>query len=87
MASHRARAFLRGRGGRRPARVASALAVVHFWFNGLVDIHEVARGFPEDINHTDVAFLMPHLEEATDTVLTFAPLEDVLRGPSSNCEG
>lgn len=62
-------------------------AVVHFWFHDLVDVREVARGFPMDVNRTDMAFPMPYLEEATDAVLAFAHLEDILRGRSLDREG
>lgn len=61
--------------------------MVHSWFHDLVDVREVARGFPADVNGTDVAFLMPRLEEAIDAILAFAPLENILRGPSLDREG
>jgi hypothetical protein len=52
-----------------------------------VDVNEVARGFPIDVNGTDMLFLMPHLEEATDAILASAPLENILCGPSLDREG
>lgn len=64
-----------------------ALAMVHFWFLNLVDVCEVARGFPMSANPNDMAFLMPRLEEATDTVLVIALLEAILRGPSPDQRG
>lgn len=64
-----------------------ALAAVHFWFLGLVDVCEVARRFPVSVDPNDVAFLMPYLEEAADAVLAIAPLEAILRGPSLDREG
>jgi hypothetical protein len=61
--------------------------MVHFWFLDLVDVYEVARGFPMSADPNDMAFLMPRLEEATDNVLTIVPLEAILRGPSLDREG
>jgi hypothetical protein len=66
---------------------ALALAAVHFRFHDLVDVHEVARGFPMGVSRTDMAFLMPCLEEGADAVLALAPLDDILRGPSQEREG
>ena len=65
---------------------ASALAVVHFRFPGLVDIHEVAGGFTAGIDPNDLAFHMPRLEDATDAVLAIAPLEDLLCSPCRTVE-
>ena len=67
--------------------VASALAVVQFCFPDLVDVHEVAEGLPRNTNDTDMALLMPRLEEATNVVLRIAPLDAVLHGPSSYRKG
>jgi hypothetical protein len=61
--------------------------VVHSWFHDLVDVYEVARGFPTYVNGTDVVFLMPRVEEANDAILAFAPLENILCGPSLDHEG
>ena len=61
---------------------ASTLAMVHFWFPGLVDIRKVVGGFLTGINPNDLKFLMPHLEDVADAVLAIAPLQDILRGPS-----
>lgn len=36
---------------------------------------------------SDMAFLMPHLEEAVDALQAVAPLEVILRGPSLDHEG
>lgn len=66
---------------------ASALAVVHIHFPDLVDISEAAEGLPRDTRDSNMAFLMPHLEEAADTVLVITPLEVILHSPSSDCEG
>jgi hypothetical protein len=66
---------------------ASALAVVHFHFSDLVDISEVAEGFPRGTRDSDMVLLMPWLEGATDTVLEIALMEAVLRGPSPSREG
>jgi hypothetical protein len=67
--------------------VASALAMVHFWFLDLVDVYEVARGFPVSADPNDLALLMPRLEEAVDTILAIVPLEAILHGPSLDREG
>ena len=64
--------------------VASALAVVHFRFLGLVDVREVASCFPIGVDLDDLAFLMPRLEDAADTVLAIVPLDNILHGPSPN---
>jgi hypothetical protein len=61
--------------------------MVHFWFLNLVDVYEVARGFPVSADPNDMAFLMPRLEEAAHTVLAIVPLEAILRGPSPDHEG
>lgn len=66
---------------------ASALAVVHFLFPSLVDISEVAEGFPRNTKDSNVAFLMPRLEEATDAVLAIAPLVEILHDPLLEHEG
>lgn len=66
---------------------ASALAVVHFRFSNLVDVSEVVEGLPRGIRDSDMALLMPCLEEAADAVLAIAPLEAVLYGPSLDREG
>ena len=47
-----------------------------------MDVHEVAGGFPTGVDPNDLAFLMPHLEDAADAILAIAPLDDILRGPS-----
>lgn len=80
-------ALLRGHGGWCPTGAASALAAVHFRFHDLVDVHEVARGIPMGVSRTDVAFLMPCLEEGIDAILAFAPLDDILHGPLQEREG
>ena len=69
-----------------PCQSSSALVAVHFWFLGLVDVCEVARGFPASADPTNMAFLMPYLEEAVDDVLAIALLEEILHGPSSDRE-
>jgi hypothetical protein len=51
-----------------------------------VDVNEVAEGFPENTRDSDMAFLMPRLEEATDVVLAIAPLAKILYGPSLDRE-
>ena len=61
--------------------------MVHFHFPDLVDVHEVVEGLPRNTNDTNMALLMPQLEEATDVVLRIAPLEVVLRSPSPDREG
>jgi hypothetical protein len=61
--------------------------MVHFWFLDLVDVYEVARGIPVSADPNDMAFLMPRLEEATDTVLAIVPLEAIIRGPLLDREG
>lgn len=66
---------------------ASALAVVHFHFPSLVDVSEVAEGFHGNTRDSNMAFLMPCLEEATDVVLAIAPLEAILYGPSVDHKG
>ena len=63
------------------------MAMVHFRFPGLVDISEVVEGLLRGTRDSDMALLMPHLEEAVDVVLAIAPLEVVLRGPSLDHEG
>jgi hypothetical protein len=65
----------------------SALAVVHFRFLGLVDVREVAEGLPKNTNDTNMALLMPHLEEAADTILAIASLDAVFHCPSPDHEG
>lgn len=67
--------------------VASALAMVHFRFPSLVDISEVAEGFQRNTRDSDMAFLMPRLEEAADVILAITPLAAILRGPSPNHKG
>lgn len=62
------------------------LAIVHFQFCDLMDVREVARGFPMQVHYSDMAFLMSWLGEATNVVLALVPLEDILRGPSPNHE-
>jgi hypothetical protein len=66
---------------------ASALAVVHFCFSGLVDVREVAEGLPRNTDDIDMALLMPQLEEAADAVLRISPLDVILHGPSPDHEG
>ena len=39
--------------------VASALAMVHFYFLDLVDVHVVQEGLPRNTNNTNMALLMP----------------------------
>jgi hypothetical protein len=63
---------------------AFTLVVVHFCFRGLVDVGEVAEGLPRNTDDTDMALLMPHLEEAADAILAIAPLDAVLHSPSPN---
>lgn len=60
--------------------VASALVAVHFWFPGSVNVHEVVRGFLVGVDPIDQAFLMPHLEDTTDAILSIVPLDEILRG-------
>jgi len=52
-----------------------------------VDIHEVVEGFPEGARDSNVRFLMPSQEDATDAILAIIPLEAILHGPSSDHEG
>jgi hypothetical protein len=66
---------------------ASALAMVHFRFLGLVDVSEVAEELPRDTRDSDMVLLMPLLEEAADTVLAVAPLEVILCGPLLDHKG
>jgi hypothetical protein len=66
---------------------AFVLVVVDFRFHGLVDVGEVAEGLPRNTDDTDMALLMPHLEEAANAILVIAPLDAVLRSPSPNCKG
>ena len=47
----------------------------------------MVEGLPGGNGATDMALLMPRLEEATDAVLVIAPLEVVLRDPSLDHEG
>ena len=61
--------------------------MVHFHFPGLVDISELAEGFPRNTRDSDMVFLMPRLEEAANAVLMIAPLEAILHGPSLDHEG
>ena len=56
------------------------LAMVYFCFVGLVNVHEVVGGFLTGIDTIDLAFLLPHLEEATDSILVIAPLDEILHG-------
>lgn len=63
------------------------MAVVHFGFHDLVDVCEVVRGFTVGIWNSDMAFLMPHLEDATNTILALAPLKEILHGPSPDRKG
>ena len=51
----------------------------------MVNIREVAGSFLRGVDPIDLAFLMPRLEDAADTILAIAPLEDILRGPSLDC--
>lgn len=37
----------------------SSHPMVHFWFLGSVDVHEVAGGIPTGVDPNDLAFLMP----------------------------
>lgn len=39
--------------------VASTLAMVHFCFPNLVDVHDMVEGLPRNSNDTDMALLMP----------------------------
>jgi hypothetical protein len=61
---------------------ASALAAVLFRFPGLVDVYEVAGGFPTSVDPNDLAFLMPCLEDVANVLLAIMPLDDILYGPS-----
>ena len=63
------------------------LAIVHFQFCDLMDVREVARGFPMQVHYSDMAFLMPCLEEAANVIIAIAPLEAILHGPSLDHEG
>ena len=56
------------------------LAMVYFCFVGLVNVHEVVGGILTGIDTIDLAFLLPHLEEATDSILVIAPLDEILHG-------
>jgi hypothetical protein len=67
-------------------RRASYREHLRFHLPGLVDVSKVAEGFPENTRDSDVAFLMPRLEEAVDAVLAIAPLAEILHGPSSDHE-
>lgn len=67
--------------------MASALAMVHFHFPGLVDVSKVVEGFPRNTKDSDMVFLMPLLEEPTDAMLEIAPLEEILCGPSWTVKG
>ena len=40
----------------------------------------MVEGFPEGARDLDVRFLMPHLEDATDTIRVIAPLDEILHG-------
>jgi len=60
--------------------VSSMLAMVYFCFVGLVNVHEVVGGFLTGIDTIDLAFLMPRLEDATDTIRVIAPLDEILHG-------
>ena len=60
--------------------VASTMAMVYFCFAYLVNVHEVVGGILTGIDTIDLAFLLPHLEEATDNILVIAPLDEILHG-------
>jgi hypothetical protein len=62
------------------------LAVVHSHFFDLVDVR-VVRGMAKNNDDTTTALLMPQLEGVVDAILAVAPLDAVLRGPSSDREG
>jgi hypothetical protein len=61
--------------------------MAHFHFPGLVDVNEVVEGFPENTRDSDMAFLMPRLEEAIDVVLAIALVAKILYGPLLDREG
>jgi hypothetical protein len=61
--------------------------MAHFHFPGLVDVNEVVERFPENTKDSNVAFLMPRLEEAINAVLAIAPLAKILYGPLLDREG
>jgi hypothetical protein len=48
--------------------------MVHFLFPCQVDVHEVARGFPQGVPDVDLRFQMPRLEDVANVVLGFAAL-------------
>ena len=56
------------------------LALVYFCFTCLVNVRVVVGGFLTGIDTIDLAFLLPHLEEATDSILVIAPLDEILHG-------
>lgn len=58
----------------------SALVTVHFWSPGLLNVREVAGGFPTGIDPVDLAFLS-RLEDTDGAVLAIVPLDEILRGP------
>jgi len=49
-----------------------------------VNVRKVAGGFPRGYDPVDLAFLMPHLEDAADVVLAILALDEILRGPLSD---
>lgn len=69
-------------GGAGRSLSPSSLPMVHFWFLGSVDVHEVAGGIPTCIDPNDLAFLMPRMEDVADAILTIVPPDDILHGPS-----
>jgi len=63
---------------------ALVLAMVHFQFLDAVNVQEVVGISLRGIDPTDLAFLMPHLEDTADAILAIALLDDILHGPSSD---
>ena len=54
--------------------------MVYFCFTCLVNVRVVVGGFLTGIDTIDLAFLMPRLEDAKDTILVIAPLDEILHG-------
>ena len=47
----------------------------------LVSVHlEIVEGLPRGTRDSNMALLMPRLEEATDTIRVIAPLDEILHG-------
>lgn len=65
---------------------ASALAAIDAHFFPLVDVWEM-RGMSEGNDDHATELLMPQLEGAIDAIFAIILLDEVLQGPSSECEG